>query len=248
MNDQNKYSDEYISAYIDGELDNDERARLLFDEQQDATLTQRINDARILKEKVQLAFFDIENTQETKEPFSCTAFVSRHRTLVASLLLLSTIVVTLTYTMSKNDNLIMAKQLIKNTQPIAANAITDAVGAHNRVVINVSQYQPQNFSETINHIEALLQQRDNNKSFNVEIVANGQGLEALDSEKSVHAERIDLLAKQFNNLEVIACAASLTKLATDGNPVQLMKSIMITPSAAQQVAKRTGDGWLYIKI
>ena len=59
MNKQNQYSDEHINAYIDSELDNDERTRLLFDEQQDTVLAQRINDARILKEKVQLAYSDL---------------------------------------------------------------------------------------------------------------------------------------------------------------------------------------------
>ena len=46
MNTQSQYSDEHINAYIDSELDNEERARLLFDEQQDTSLAQRINDAR----------------------------------------------------------------------------------------------------------------------------------------------------------------------------------------------------------
>ena len=47
MSNQHNYSDEHISAYVDGELDNDERARLLFDKQEDAGLAQRINDARV---------------------------------------------------------------------------------------------------------------------------------------------------------------------------------------------------------
>ena len=66
MKKQNKYSDEYISAYIDGELDSEERARLLFDEQSDEELIQRINQARLLKEKIQLAYADIKNTKYEK--------------------------------------------------------------------------------------------------------------------------------------------------------------------------------------
>ena len=51
MNKQSQYSDEHINAYIDGELDNNERAHLLFDEQQDTALARRINETRMLKEK-----------------------------------------------------------------------------------------------------------------------------------------------------------------------------------------------------
>ena len=247
MNKHNTYSDEYISAYIDGELDSEERARLLFDEQTDEELAQRINETRMLKEKIQLTYTDIANRHNEKKSFSCTAFVSRHRALAASLLLLSTVAAMLTYNMSSNDNLILAKQLIKNTQPISATTINDAVGDHDRVVINVSQYQPQNFSETIDNIKALLQSK-NSASFKVEIVANGQGLKALDTETSIHAEQISQLASQFDNLEVIVCAKSLSRLASEGDPIQLIKSIMITPSAAEQVAKRTSAGWLYLKL
>jgi len=33
-----------------------------------------------------------------------------------------------------------------------------------------------------------------------------------------------------------------------GEPVNLLKSILTTPMAAQQVARRTAEGWVYIKI
>ncbi|GMR01302.1 MAG: hypothetical protein BMS9Abin19_0673 [Gammaproteobacteria bacterium] len=248
MNIQNTHSDEYISAYIDGELDSEERACLLFDEQTDEELAQRINEARMLKEKIQLTYSEVRSKKYEKKPFSCTTFISRHKTLAASLLLLSTVAAMLTYNnLSNNEDIILAKQLIKNTQPISAAAISDVVGDREHVVINISQYHPQDFDETINNIEALLQSKDS-KSFKVEIVANKQGLRALDTETSIHAARISQLAERFDNLEVVACAKSLAKLASEGDPIQLMKSIMITPSAAEQVAKRTSAGWLYLKI
>ena len=248
MNQQNEYSDEHISAYIDGELDNDERARLLFDEQEDAALAQRVNEVRMLKEKIQLAFPDISDKNVTKSSFSFTTFTHHNRTLVAGLFILTAVTAMLTYNMSKNDSLILAKQLIKNTQPISASYISNAIDTHERVVIHVYQYNPQNFTATINHIETLLHQHSSDKSFDVEIVANGQGLKALDIETSIHAERVSQLAKQFNSLEIVACAKSLAQLAKEGDPIQLMKSIMITPSAAQQISKRINEDWFYLKV
>jgi intracellular sulfur oxidation DsrE/DsrF family protein len=246
MNTQESYSDEYISAYIDGELDSEERTRLLYDEQTDEVLAQRINQTRMLKEKIQLAYADIRNGKDEKKSFSCSAFISRHQALAASLLIVS-VAAMLTYSISNNDSLILAKQLIQNSQPIAVNSIDDVIGDNSRVIINISQYQSQTFSDTVKNIEALLQSRKNTP-FLLEIVASGQGLKALDTDTSLYAEKISLLAKQFDNLEVVACAKSLAKLAAQGDPIQLMKSIMITPSAAEQVAKRTGTGWLYLKI
>ena len=248
MNKQNQYSDEHINAYIDSELDNDERARLLFDEQHDVTLAQRINNARMLKEKVQLAYSDFSETGTAKKTFSCTAFVSKQKSLVAGLIILLTATALLLPGHLNNENIILARQLIRDTQPIRADAIAETIGTHKQIVINISQYQPLQFDATINHIEALLQQHRADKSFNIEIVANKKGLKALDTKTSLHAERISQLAKQFSSLDVVACAKSMANLAAAGDPIQLMKSIMITPSAAQQVAKRMSEGWMYLKL
>lgn len=248
MNKQSQYSDEHINAYIDNELDNEERARLLFEQQQDTALAQRINDARMQKAKVQLAYSDFSEAGATKRAFSCSTFVSKQKSLVAGLIIILTAMALLLPGYQTSDDLILAKQLIKDTPPITPDAIEKAIGEHKKIIINISQYQPQQFDTTLDHIKTLLQQRRTDKAFNIEIVANKSGLKALDIKTSLHAERISQLAKQFDNLHVVACAKSMASLATAGNPIQLMKSIMITPSAAKQVAKRTHEGWMYLKI
>ena len=248
MNSQNKYSDEHISAYIDGELDNDERALLLLDEQEDAVLAQRINKARILKEKVQLAYSDLSKNHTTKKTFYCPAFFNQPVSLVAGFIILLTATALLLPALKNNEDIILARQLIETTLPIAPDTISKTIGRHKQVVINISQYQAQQFDSTMQNLEALLQQHSADKSFSIEIVANKKGLKALDTKTSLHAERISQLAKQFDSLDVVACAKSMADLAAAGDPVQLMKSIMITPSAAQQVAKRMSDGWMYLKI
>jgi len=248
MKQHDAYSDEYISAYIDGELDNEERAQILFDEQGDKGLAQRINDARIMKEKVQLAYSDVYDNQSANKPFSCTAFIGGHRSIAAAILVLAVAAVIFAPGLMNDDRLMLAKQLINNTQPIAAGEVSKAIGKNSLIVINFSRYEPQTFDATIENIEALLLQHDSDKQFHIEIVANKTGLKALDTKTSVHAERITGLAERFDSLSVVACAKSLANLADSGNPVQLMKSIIITPSAAQQVAKRIAHGWLYIKM
>ena len=248
MSEQQNYSDEYINAYIDGELDSDERTRLLFDEQTNPTLAKRINEKRMLKEKVQLAYMGFSNSNDEKKPGMCAGFVNRHRAMAVGLVLLAFVSVLLAYHVTNIHNLEMAKRLIKNTPAIPAYSISTAVGANEQVVINVSRYQPSDFSQSINKIEALLEQHRGDKAFRLEIVANGQGLKALDADTSLHAGEIHLLAQHFDNLKIVACAKSLAKLAAQGDAIKLLQGIMLTPSAAEQVAKRTGEGWLYIKI
>jgi len=70
----------------------------------------------------------------------------------------------------------------------------------------------------------------------------------LDADSSKFAHRLEQLTKRFDTLQLVACARSLTQLASNGEPVNLLKSIITTPTAAQQVARRTAEGWVYIKV
>jgi len=248
MNTQNNYSDEYISAYIDGELDNEERTRLLFAEQEDELLAKRINEARMLKEKVQLAYLEYSKHSLQNKPFKCSVFVKQHRSLVAGFVLLIGLTALLLPYVYVNGDLSRANELMDSTQPLMETSLATAVGEHSHVLIHVSQYQEDKFGSVIDEIEALLHQHHADKSLTVEIVANKQGLKVLDADRSKFAYRLEQLTKRFDTLELVACAKSLTQLASNGEPVNLLKSITTTPTAAQQVARRTAEGWVYIKV
>jgi len=243
-----QHSDEHINAYIDGELDNDERARLLFDEQHDSELAQRISDTRALKEKVQLSYADIPKPDTEQTSFCCTTVANSQRFLISSAAALAILIAIISPIFMSSYDINAAKLLIKNTQAITPDKINAAIGNNHKVVINLSLYQPENFDSTIDYIEALLQEHSTDKSFAVEVVANKNGLKALDTKTSIHAERISLLATRYNNLDIVACAKSMANLADSGNPIKLMKDILVSPSAAEQVAKRMSDGWMFIKL
>ena len=248
MNTQDSYSDEYISAYIDGELDNEERARLLFSEQEDEALARRINEARNMKEKVQLAYLDYAKDSGRDKSFKCSVFFNQHRSLAAGFILMIGVAALLMSYVYKSDDLTRANQLINNTQPLMAKSIVDVVAKHNRVVIHVSQYQEEKIGSVIDEIEALLKQHNDDKALSIEVVASKHGLKVLDADNSIYAHRLEQLTNKFETLKVVACAKSLAQLASKGEPVSLMKSILTTPSAAQQVARRTAEGWMYIKV
>lgn len=247
MSDKNRYSDEYINAFIDGELDSNECAQVLFDEQQNDVLAQKINEMRMLKEKVQLAYAGFEEAGEEIRSDSSNSSGLPYARMLASVLVVLLITGLYVYQSPTSNGIETARQLIRNTQATPAYAVNTVVGMNEHVVINLSQYQPAHFSETLEQIKALLQKR-NSASFSLEIVANGKGLKALDTETSLHVDEIKHLSRQFANLKVVACAKSLAQLASEGDPVKLLKGIMLTPSAAEQVAKRTSQGWLYIKL
>ena len=243
-----EYSDEYISAFIDGELDHEECVRLLLAEQEDEELARRINKARILKEKVQLAYLDFAQDTDRGNAAKCSSLLGRNRSLVAAFLLLIGVAALLTSVVNRNDDVTRALQLMNNTPPIMAKSIAGAIGTRNRVLIHVSENDEARFATAIDEIEALLSRHKTASALNIEVIANGQGLKLLDAETSGLALRLEQLSQQFDNLDIVACAKSLAQLASSGEPVNLMKSILTTPSAPQQVARRTSEGWMYLKI
>lgn len=249
MNKKNIYSDEYLHAYIDGELGKDECAQILSDEQHDTMLTQRINEIRLLKEKVQLAFHDASYKHTSKHDIE-TSFISRNNTLVAGLLLFCAVTVTFIYNINNatDDRELLTKQLISNTPSISASDINQAIGENRRVIIHVSQNNQTQLSETIKILEKLLQKNHSDKAFNIEIIANGQGVKALDATTSHHAKYLAQLSQQFDNLDVVACAKSMAKFTQEGHPLQIVESITIMPSAIEQIATRITQGWLYLKL
>lgn len=248
MNSQDNYSDEYISAYIDGELDQEERVRLILAEQEDEVLARRIKDTRILKEKVQLAYLELVNDGGQNRTLNRSVLAKRYRSLFAGLLLLSGIAALLMIYVNESDDLTRANQLMTSTQPLMAKSITSVIGTHRHVLIHVSQYREETFGAVIDEIERLLQRHDAAGPLNIEIVANKQGLRVLDVDTSIFSDRLQRLLSQFDTLAVVACAKSLAQLATSDEPVNLLKSIITTPTAAHEVARRTSEGWIYIKV
>lgn len=217
-------------------------------EQEDEELARRINEARILKEKVQMAYREFAQDKNRGNGAQCSSWAGRNLSFVAALLLVVGIAALLTTVVNKNDGINRALQLMNNTPPIMAKSLEAAIGTHNRVVIHVSEYDEATFGTAIDEIEVLLSRPDAANTLNIEVVANGQGLTLLDADASGLALRLQQLSQQFDNLDVVACAKSLAQLASSGEPVNLVKSILTTPSAPEQVARRTAEGWLYLKM
>jgi intracellular sulfur oxidation DsrE/DsrF family protein len=242
-----KFSAEDINAYIDGELDYEERARILIAEQHDEALARKINEVRILKAQVQLAYPLLEGHESKCGDSLLSRLIGGIRGLAAVSALLA---VALLIFLSIDDRagIQLAGQLMENARPVAAHDIQGTIGTQHRVIVHISQYRPEQFDDTLNRLERLLMDNHRNASFQVELVANEQGLDALDRRHSRHAAAISRLAERFSNLSVVACALSIAQHAEAGEPVALVDSVMIAPSAAERIAQRAGAGWLYLKI
>ena len=245
MNAQTKYSDEHINAYIDDELDSEERARLIFDEQNDAELAVRINSARMLKEKVHLAYADIGQEYSRNQTYSDTTdsgLLTPMRAAAAVMVMLGAFLVTTLTGGPSDGDLSRASSLIASTDATPSQLIVASAATGDNIVIDLNRYDPAVFDETIANIEKLAR----GTSATVEVVANGQGLQAVETD-SKHATVLAGLADQLDNLDVMVCAATLAATESE-RTVNLLGNIVTTTSVVHQVASRTADGWSYLKL
>jgi intracellular sulfur oxidation DsrE/DsrF family protein len=84
--------------------------------------------------------------------------------------------------------------------------------------------------------------------FQMEVLANSDGLNFLRADTSPYAKQIEALMKKYPNLHFMVCGTSLKNLEESGQKAALLPNVRVTSSAVEQVAQRIREGWSYSAI
>ena len=95
--------------------------------------------------------------------------------------------------------------------------------------------------------DVLRSARSTHRSIEVEIVANGTGLDLLHAGITPYAARVAAMRAEFPNLGLVACGQTLQRLREQGIAVELLPGTEVAPSALDQVVKRLQTGWVYVR-
>lgn len=230
----NAVSDEILGAYIDNELDTQERASLLDQFTADSSLRSRACELWQLKQMVCGAY---------PAPAQKSAPAGRHgfgaprwtHALAASLLVsLGTISGWLAHGRTDAERL-MAEQI----ETIRAEG--------GRVVLHLFSDEPARMEAALDMAERLANARDRaGQPFRVEFVANGPGLHLLRAGASPYAARVAAL-RHHANLRLIACREAMNRMRERGIDVTLLPGVEETPSAESELAVRLTQGWRYVQ-
>jgi len=239
-----RYSDELLNAYLDGELDTEEQKRLIEDLNTDPYLNQRVCELARIRSMVRFAYHDVPEMQTPSHP--TTPLTRRNRMALVSVL-------TLTLGISVGW---MASQYNKPTQGLLelANHVElnnkRATAETWRVMLHLTTDNPTRLKVVLDETETLLNQYAHNKQpLQMEILANGKGLNLLRADTSEYGQRIRDMQQRYENLVFVACGTALKRLQEEKNlNVQLLPDVDITPSAIGEVLKKQGEGWTYIQI
>ena len=128
---------------------------------------------------------------------------------------------------------------------VAPNALADQGAAKGKgkyqIVFHVSENTPQHWQVALNNAMAFQRNlgKDNTQ---VEIVANGPGLNMLKLESTVSdriSQALDL------NIDVVACGETMT--ATKVTKDDLIGGVRVVPGGIIEIADRQRAGWVYIR-
>lgn len=245
MNNEIHFSDEFINAYLDGELNQSDKARLLTAARTDEQLSQRLCQLQRVKNMVQLAYHDI-NAPIDEQPASIqnTSRIPRFST-AASILLLAGAMggwFTHNYFNKQYGFTEMVKEIRTNTP--------QKTGTPWKLMVQVSTHDNHRFNILMDETERLLKTAEqNNRQVIIQILANAKGINLLKDDQSPMSLRVRALSNQYNNLLLTACGQTLQKLKLQNKHIpSLLSEATVVHSALQEVISKQKQGWTYIKI
>ena len=235
MNKDEHISEEQLNAFVDGELDSEERSCVFNEAEQSAELEQRLCQQRKIKELVKHAYRDVPEPRRL-----LTGRRTRGSMLglavAASVLLVLGIV----------TGQLMPRFFDQNLHPGGPTANTRAVTGMENYILHVVSGEPEKMRFALQQARVLLDSADPDNPRRVEIVANEQGLDLLRSDVTLFSDEIRALSHE--NVMFYACSKAMERLEEKGIEVRLVPEAIPGYTALDRVVERMQDGWQYIKL
>lgn len=228
------FSDNTLHAFVDGQLQGDERKQLLSAMETDAELRERVCALRRTKEWVNLAFEGAKAPQHPLPNISGTAGWSRLAGLAASLLLLA-------------SGFLLGWMASTTNEPLHTVVLRQLEPGNHKVVLHIDRSDKARFDEVLDGAEELLRDyRD--KGMEVDVLANAGGIDLLRADVSPYAQRVARMMREYDNLHFIACTNTLQRLREKGIQPLLIDHTQQDSTAVEHIIHRLQQGWAYIRV
>lgn len=235
MNKDEHISEEQLNAFVDGELDSEERSSLFDEAERFGELDQRLCQQRKIKELVKHAYRDVPEARR---------LLSGRRAhnsmlglaLAASMLLIVGIA----------TGQLMPRFFDQDLRPGGLSANAQAIADVENYILHVTNGEPEKMRLALLQARQLLDSADSNNPRRVEIIANDRGLDLLRSDVTPFSAEIRALSRE--NVMFYACSKAIERLEEKGIEVRLVPEAIPGFTALDRVVERMQDGWLYIKL
>lgn len=233
-------SQEYLNAFVDGELAAAERETAMRRLEEDPEFKSAVCELRVMKELVRGAYGE---APARRSPLAWRCPPAWRQALAAGLLLgLGLGGGWFAHGLAQPDRLEHLAGLPDGYTPIAlASAVSP-----DKIVLHLDSGDPARLDAALDLADRLLDQRGRHAQ--VEIVANSNGLNLLRRDVSPYRERIAALARRHANLSFRACAQTIARLRQEGVEVVLLPEADVATSAIGEILGRMRQGWVYVRV
>lgn len=239
------FSDEFLNAYIDDQLADEDRQRLIEALRENESLGQRLCGLRTVRDLVRLGYQNASEEAHGKTPHTGRLGWSRG---LAALLLLG---LGLGAGWLTHSSLRHGQSLMDIARTVEVSQADQAENHHAvRIMLHVTTDDRFKLATVLDEAEQLLASHSReNQPVQVAILANGDGLNLLRADESPFAERIQALKARYDNLSLLACGKALQRISEhQGHLPPLLPRTEVVPSALSEIINRRQDGWSYIMI
>ena len=243
MNEESRLSDEMRGAFIDGQLDAAEWARIAERAALDPALREDLCELRMLKDMVRNACAEAPPRPAHRRAPAAGRWGAT--AAAAGLFALAGWFGHAAWERADALDPASVYALRGDWSGLRSNWRTlDA----NRVLVHVSSGRREALANALGEVEDLLRAaRGAHRKIEVELVANSAGLDLLRANGSDYAARIAALRAEFPELALVACGQTLERRRAGGRLFALLPGTAVAPSALDEVVKRLKDGWVYVR-
>jgi len=228
MNKDDFLSDEQANAFVDDELDTEEKSRVFAAAEQNPELEQRLCQQRKLGELMRHAYQDVpQPVRRLGESRGRRSLLGR--ALAASLFILVGI----------------GGGLLAHWHWDQRAASSTALESGD-FILHVSSGDEDHMLATLRKARQIVDASTENNPHHVEVVANEQGLNLLRSDVTPFAGEIAALAR--HDVTFYACARAIQRLEEQGVEVRLVEQAVSDFTALDRVVMRMNEGWHYLKL
>ena len=241
---QHEISEEILNAFIDGEIESEEKIEILRQLGDNPQLTQRTCELIRTKELLRAAYSDIappesQRIGSVKQPVHRGVWGALAASLIAAVVLLGGDLEQRLYTPEIQQS---------NFSPVAFQQAEEAAAL--RIVFHLTSSNPLRMGKLLDDIESLLLQTAKlDQNAVVEVIANGEGMDLYRDGVTSFGERIQEMTVDHENIRFVACQRTIDQLESDGEgKIHLLPEVVRAGSGISQVIQRQRQGWSYIQI
>lgn len=236
-------SDEKLNAFIDDELDFEEKEQVFRQLKQDDLLNREIHELHQVGDLLRHAYRNPPPAPQHRSRAEKKATGLFRAAASIGLLALGALA-----GWYGNERFTSEAAQVLAIQPNSVTRHAVATETSN-LLLHINSSDAGKMEALLDYAEqSLAEHQRQNRRFRLEVVANDGGINMLRRDTSPFPRRIETLLNDYPNVSFNACANALRRLREQGEKIELIPGIRQDHSAIDKITNRIEQGWRYLKV